>query len=204
MSQITAQMVNSLRKRTSISMIDCKKALEESGGDEEKAIDILKKKGAIKAAKKGERGASQGCVQSYIHMGGKVGVLIEVNCESDFVGKNEDFQAFAKDICMHIAASAPVAVRREEVPAEIIEKEKAMATEQIREEDAQKGKNRPAEVVEKIVEGKVNKYLSTVCLLEQPYVKNPDQTIQELVNEKIQKLGENIQIRRFARYSIGE
>ena len=198
MAQVTAQMVSALRQRTGISMMDCKNALKEADGDEEKAIDILRKRGAIKAAKRAERGASEGCVASYIHTGGRIGVLLELNCESDFVGKNEDFQAFARDICMHIAAASPtpIAVRREEVPVSMIDKEKEIALEQVAE--------KPPQAQEKIIEGKLNKFLSTVCLLEQPYVKNPDQTVQDLLNEKGLQLGENIQIRRFARYALGE
>ncbi|MGF1451865.1 MAG: translation elongation factor Ts [Opitutales bacterium] len=196
MAQVTAQMVNSLRQRTGISMMDCKNALKESDGDEEKAIDILRKKGAIKAAKRAERGASEGCVQSYIHMGGRIGVLLELNCESDFVGKNEDFQEFAREIAMHIAAAAPIAVRREEVPQSLLDKEREIALEQIA--------DKPPQAQEKIIEGKLNKYFSTICLLEQPYVKNPDQTVQDVINDRIQKLGENIVVGRFARYALGE
>ncbi len=196
MAQVTAQMVNSLRQRTGISMIDCKNALIEAEGNEETAIDILRKRGAIKAAKRADRSASEGCVQSYIHMGGRIGVLIELNCESDFVGKNEDFQAFARDICMHIAAAAPIAVRREEVPAELIARERDIAFSQVA--------DKPLPAQEKIVEGKISKFLSSVCLLEQPFVKNPDQTIEQLIASQVQKLGENIQIRRFARFALGE
>ena len=204
MATVDAKMVNSLRQRTGVSMLECKKALEEANGDVEAAIDLLKKRGIAKAAKRADREAVQGVIQAYIHMGGKVGVLIELNCESDFVAKNDDFQVFAKDLCMHIAAAAPVAVRREEVPEDVLERERNIGRGQIEEEDKAKGKSRPAEVIDKIVEGKINKYLSQVCLMEQPYVKNPDQTIQDLVNERIQLLGENIRINRFARYAIGE
>lgn len=189
-------MVNELRQRTGLGLMDCKKALVEANGDQEAAIDFLKKNGAIKAAKKAGREASEGTIASYIHMGGKVGVMLELNCESDFVAKNEGFQTLARDIAMHIAAAAPIAVSREEVPEDVIAKEREIAVAQ--------AEGKPAQAVEKIVEGKVNKYLSTVALLEQPYVKNTDQTIQELLTESIQRIGENIKIRRFARFAIGE
>ncbi|WP_269541264.1 translation elongation factor Ts [Cerasicoccus fimbriatus] len=196
MSAITASMVNELRQRTGLGLMDCKKALVESGGDQEAAIDHLKKNGAIKAAKKAGREASEGTVASYIHMGGKVGVMLELNCESDFVAKNEDFQNLARDIAMHIAAAAPVAVSREDVPADLIAKEREVAEAQ--------AEGKPAQAIEKIVEGKVNKFLSTVTLLDQPYVKNTDQTVGELLTESIQRIGENIKVRRFARFAIGE
>lgn len=196
MSAISASMVNELRQRTGLGLMDCKKALVEANGDQEAAIDFLKKNGAIKAAKKAGREASEGTIASYIHMGGKVGVMLELNCESDFVAKNEGFQTLARDIAMHIAAAAPIAVSREEVPEDVIAKEREIAVAQ--------AEGKPAQAVEKIVEGKVNKYLSTVALLEQPYVKNTDQTIQELLTESIQRIGENIKIRRFARFAIGE
>lgn len=196
MAQITAQMVNELRKRTGAGLMDCKKALVESDGSEEEAITILKKKGIAKAAKKADREASEGVIESYIHMGGKVGVILELNCESDFVAKNDEFKALARDICMHIAAASPVAVRAEEVDPAIIEKEKEVARAQ--------AEGKPAQAVEKIVEGKVNKYLQQVCLLDQPFVKNPDQTIQELLTAQIQKMGENLQVKRFVRFALGE
>lgn len=196
MSAISASMVNELRQRTGLGLMDCKKALVEANGDQEAAIDFLKKNGAIKAAKKAGREASEGTIASYIHMGGKVGVMLELNCESDFVAKNEDFQTLARDIAMHIAAAAPVAVSREEVPEDIIEKEREVAKAQ--------AEGKPPQAVEKIIEGKINKYLSQVALLEQPYVKNTDQTVQELLTETIQRIGENIKIARFARFAIGE
>lgn len=177
-------------------MMDCKRALVEADGDEEAAIAILKKKGIAKAAKKAEREASEGVVASYIHMGGKVGVLIELNCESDFVAKNDEFQALARDICMHIAAAAPIAVTSADVPEEVIAKEREVAEAQ--------AEGKPPQAVAKIVEGKVSKFLASVCLLDQPFVKNPDQTIGDLLTEKIQKIGENIKVRRFARFAIGE
>ena len=189
-------MVSELRARTGAGLMDCKKALAETDGNEEEALTLLKKKGMATAEKKSGRDAAEGTIQSYIHLGGKVGVLIEVNCESDFVAKNEDFGAFVKDICMHIAAAAPICVSREDVPADALEKEKEVAAAQ--------AEGKPAHAVEKIVEGKINKWLSTVSLLDQPFVKNPDQTIQELLTDKISTIGENIIIKRFTRYQIGE
>ncbi len=176
--------------------MDCKNALKDADGNEEEAIAILKKKGIAKAAKKADREAAEGIVESYIHMGGKVGVMLELNCESDFVAKNDEFKALARDICMHIAAAAPIAVRREEVDPAILEAERKVAEGQ--------AEGKPPAAIEKIVEGKINKYLSTVCLLEQPFVKNTDQTIGELLTASIQKIGENLQIRRFTRYAVGE
>ena len=176
--------------------MDCKKALVDADGNEEEAIAILKKKGIAKAAKKADREAAEGIIESYIHMGGKVGVMLELNCESDFVAKNDQFKTLARDICMHIAAASPIAVSREEVDPAIIEKEKEVAAAQ--------AEGKPPQAVEKIVEGKVNKYLSTVCLLEQPFVKNPDQTINDLLTASIQTIGENIKIRRFARFAVGD
>ncbi|MGE9293425.1 translation elongation factor Ts [Ruficoccus sp. ZRK36] len=196
MATISASMVNELRKRTGAGLMDCKGALVEANGDEEGAIAILKKKGIAKAAKKAGREASEGIIESYIHMGGKVGVMIEINCESDFVAKNDDFKAFARDVCMHIAAASPIAVSREEVDPAILEKEKEAAMGQ--------AEGKPAAAVEKIVEGKVNKYLEQNCLLEQPFVKNTDQTVGELLTQKIQTIGENLKIRRFVRYAIGD
>jgi elongation factor Ts len=195
MSEITAKMVGDLRARTGAGLMDCKKALKESGGDESKAIDYLRKKGIASAAKKADREASDGLVESYIHLGGKVGVLIEVNCETDFVAKTDDFRALVRDIAMHIAASNPACVTREEVPAELIEKEKEIAASQV--------VGKPENIVEKIVSGKIEKVYQDVVLLEQSFVKNPDQTIEQLLKEQIAKLGENIVIRRFARFQIG-
>lgn len=195
-AQITAQMVNELRGRTGVGLMDCKRALVESNGDFEEAITLLKKKGMATAAKKAGRNASEGTVQSYIHLGGKVGVLIELNCETDFVAKNEEFQNIARGISMHIAASSPLYVSREEVPAELVEKEKDVARSQC--------EGKPENAIEKIVEGKVDKWFSEICLLEQKFVKNQDQTIQELLNENIAKLGENIIVRRFSRFGLGE
>ena len=194
--EISSQTVKELREKTNAGMMDCKRALTEAGGDVEKAETILRTKGIASASKKSSRATQEGIVASYIHLQGKVGVLVEVNCETDFVAKNEGFRAFVKDITLHIAASQPLYVSREEVPVEMIEKEKSIYAEQV--------KGKPENVTAKIVEGKLDKYFSTVCLLEQGFIKNPDQTIKELVASKIAEIGENIVIRRFTRYSVGE
>ena len=195
---VTAAMVNELRKVTGAGLMDCKKALTETGGDHEKAIDYLRTKGLAAASKKSGRAATEGLVGSYIHAGGKIGVLVEVNCETDFVAKNENFQAFVKDIGMHIAAAAPLYVRREEVPAELIEREKAIYREKAKES------GKPETIIEKILDGQINKFFGDICLLEQPYVKDPDKTIQTLLNETISRIGENMSVRRFARFVLGE
>ncbi|GIM47829.1 elongation factor Ts [Collibacillus ludicampi] len=195
---ISAQQVKELREKTGAGMMDCKKALTEANGDMEKAIEILRERGLAAAAKKSGRIAAEGIVESYIHMGGKIGVLVEVNCETDFVAKTDEFRSFVKDVAMHIAASRPQYIRREEVPAEVVEKEKEI----LRAQTLNEGK--PANIVDKIVEGRIDKFFKEVCLLEQPFVKNPDITIDELVKEKIAKIGENINIRRFARFEMGE
>jgi elongation factor Ts len=195
---ISAQLVKELREKTGAGMMDCKKALTEANGDMEKAIEILREKGLAAAAKKSGRIAAEGIVESYIHMGGKIGVLVEVNCETDFVAKTDEFRTFVKDVAMHIAAARPQYIRREEVPAEVVEKEKEI----LRAQTLNEGK--PANIVDKIVEGRIDKFFKEVCLLEQPFVKNPDITIDELVKEKIAKIGENINIRRFARFEMGE
>lgn len=195
MSAISAKMVGELRAKTGAGLLDCKKALAETDGNEEQAIDLLRKKGMASAAKKADRSASDGLVESYIHMGGKVGVLLEVNCETDFVAKTDDFKALVRDIAMHIAATSPVCVNREDVPAELVEKEKEIAADQV--------KGKPANIVDKIVSGKIDKFYQEIVLLEQPFVKNPDLTIQELLKEQIAKLGENIVVNRFARFQIG-
>ncbi|KAF0215691.1 MAG: elongation factor [Geobacteraceae bacterium] len=195
---ITAEQVNELRKATGAGLMDCKKALTETGGDQEKAVDYLRKKGLAAAAKKSGRVASEGLVGSYIHAGGKIGVLVEINCETDFVAKNENFQAFVKDIAMHIAAASPQAVRREEVPADIIEREKEIYRAKAKET------GKPDNIIEKIVEGQVNKFYADICLLEQPFVKDPDKTVQTYLNETIAAIGENISVRRFCRFVLGE
>jgi elongation factor Ts len=194
--EIDPKQVKQLREKTNAGFMDCKRALAEAGGDLEKAETILRTKGIASAGKKASRVAKEGIVASYIHLQGKVGVLVEVNCETDFVAKNENFRAFVKDITLHIAAAQPQYVSREEVPAQIIEAERAIYAEQV--------KDKPANVVDKIVQGKLDKYYSTVCLLEQGFIKNPDQTINDLVKSKITELGENIVIRRFTRYQVGE
>lgn len=195
---ITAAQVNELRKVTGAGLMDCKKALTETGGDHEKAVDYLRKKGLAAASKKAGRVASEGVVGSYIHAGGKIGVLVEVNCETDFVAKNEGFQAFVKDVAMHIAAAGPQFVRREEVSADILEREKEIYRAKARET------GKPDNIIEKIIEGQVNKFYADICLLEQPYVKDPDKTVQTYLNETIATIGENMSIRRFARYVLGE
>jgi len=196
--QVSAQMVKELRDRTGAGMMDCKAALSETEGDLEKAVDALRKKGLAAAAKKAGRVAAEGLVWSYIHAGGKLGVLVEINCETDFVARTEPFQELAKDIAMHIAAAEPRWVRREEVTAADLERERAIFAEQA----AASGK--PANVIEKIVAGKIDKFYGETCLLEQPFVKNPEQTVAQLVQEKVAKIGENIQVRRFARFKLGE
>ncbi|UCH79590.1 MAG: translation elongation factor Ts [Nitrospiraceae bacterium] len=194
---ISASTVKELRDQTGAGMMDCKKALTESEGNAEKALDILRKKGLAKAQGKASREASDGYIGSYIHMGGKIGVLVEVNCETDFVAKTDDFQALVKDIAMHIAAANPTYVSREEIPSEVIDKEKEIFASQV--------ENKPSQVVDKIVEGKVEKFFSEVCLVDQVFVKDPDQKakIKDLIVEKIAKLGENIVIKRFARFQLG-
>ncbi len=194
--EIDPQLVKQLRDKTNAGMMDCKRALAESSGDLGKAEAILRTKGIASASKKASRATREGIVASYIHLQGKVGVLVEVNCETDFVAKNENFREFVKDITLHIAAAHPLYVSREEVPAKMIDAEKAIYESQV--------KGKPANVVNKIVDGKLDKFYSTVCLLEQGFIKNPDQTIKELLSAKIAELGENIVIRRFTRYLVGE
>jgi len=198
MAAITAGMVKELREKTGAGMLDCKKALEEANGDLEKATEVLREKGLAAAKNKAGRIASEGLVESYIHAGGRIGVLVEVNCETDFVAKNDAFREFVRDIAMQIAASNPKYVKREEVPQEEIEKEKEI----LRSQALNEGK--PAHIVDKMVEGRINKYFEEVCLLEQSFIKDPDKTIETLVNEKIASIGENISIRRFVRFELGE
>jgi len=194
---ISASTVKELRDQTGAGMMDCKKALTEADGDADKALDVLRKRGLAKAQGKASRDASEGYIGSYIHMGGKIGVLVEVNCETDFVAKTDDFQDLVKDIAMHIAATNPTYVSREEVPSEVIDKEKEIYASQV--------ENKPAQVVEKIVAGKVEKFFSEICLVDQVFVKDPDQKakINDLIVEKIAKLGENIVIKRFVRFQLG-
>src|SRR6184192_1528117 len=194
--QIDPKTVKELRDRTNAGMMDCKRALEEAAGDLDKAETILRTKGITSASKKASRATKEGIVASYIHLQGKVGVLVEVNCETDFVAKNENFRVFVKDITLHIAAAHPLYVSREDVPGKLIEAEREIYKAQV--------KGKPANVTEKIVDGKLDKFYSTVCLLEQGFIKNPDVTIKDLLNGKIAELGENIIIRRFTRYLVGE
>jgi elongation factor Ts len=191
-------MVKDLRDRTGAGMMDCKKALVETNGDIEKAIEYLREKGIAKAANKSGRIASEGIVESYIHGGGRIGVLVEVNIETDFAAKNEDFRAFVKDIAMQIAAMNPQYVRREEVPADIIEKEKEILKVQAINE------GKPEHIAEKMVNGRIEKYYNEICLLEQPFIKENDKTVEQVLKEKISTIGENINIRRFARFEMGE
>lgn len=194
---ITSQMVKELRDKTNAGMMDCKKALSETAGDMEKAVDLLRQKGLAVAQKRADRATSQGVIESYIHAGSKLGVLVEVGCETDFVAKTDDFIAFAKDIAMHVAAANPVSVTRDEVPADLIEREREIYKAQAI--DAGK----PENIAEKMVTGKIDKFISEICLMEQKFVKNPDLSVQDLLNELIAKMGENISIKRFARFQIG-
>jgi elongation factor Ts len=196
MAEVNPTLVKQLRDKTNAGMMDCKRALVESEGDLSKAEDILRKRGIASASKKASRSAKEGVIASYIHLQGKVGVLVEINCETDFVAKNENFRDFVKDITLHIAAAHPLYVSRDQVPAESVEREREIYRAQVT--------GKPANIVEKIVEGKIDKFFSNVCLLDQAFIKNPDQTIKDLVALKIAELGENIVIRRFARYAVGE
>ena len=194
--EITAKMVSDLRARTGAGMMECKKALVEAQGNEETAIEILRKKGVATAAKKAGRTAEQGVVEAYIHSNHKVGVLIEVACESNFVAKNEDFRAFVRDLCMHIAAASPICIRRDEVPADLVEKEREIAMAQMAED------KKPDAIKQKIVDGKIDKFIAGVALLEQPFVKDDKLTIEQLLTQKIATIGEKIEIKRFTRYQI--
>ncbi len=196
--KITSQMVKELRDKTNAGMMDCKKALQEHEGDMDKAVDFLRQKGLAIAAKRADRSTSEGIVETYVHSGGKLGVMVEVGCETDFVAKTDDFINFAKDMAMHIAAASPVAMSREEVPADVVQREKDIYTQQA----IDSGK--PANIAEKIVEGKLNKYYSEICLIEQKFIKDPDVSIQDKLNELIAKMGENISIKRYARMQIGQ
>ncbi len=195
--EITGKMVADLRAQTGAGIVDCKKALVEADGNVEQAIEILRKKGVATAAKKAGRNASQGLVAAYIHSNNKVGVLIEVACESDFVAKNEEFKAFVKDLCMHIAAASPVCISREEVPQDLVAKETEIAMAQLAED------KKPEAVKEKIVKGKIDKFISGICLLEQPFVKDDSITVGDLITQKIATIGEKIEVKRFTRYQIG-
>lgn len=198
MTAITAAMVKQLREKTGAGMMDCKKALTEAGADIEKAVDFLRKKGLATAAKRAGRAVSEGTICSYIHMGGKIGVMVEVGCETDFVAKNDDFVAFARDIAMHVAATNPLGIKPEDISADVVEREKEIYRAQARET------GKPEAIIEKIIEGKIGKFYKENCLLQQPFVKNPDLTVADLLNELIAKIGENIAVKRFVRYQVGE
>jgi elongation factor Ts len=195
---ITAKEIAALRARTGLGMMECKAALVEADGDAEKAIDIMRKKGVAKAAKRAERTTSNGIIESYVHNNGKIGVLVEVLAETDFVAKNDEFKEFAHDVALHVAAMNPKYLSREEIPAEILEKEKAIVMEEV------KASGKPENIVEKMVEGKMAKFAAEICLLDQPFVKDGDKTISDLLTEKIAKIGEKIVIARFCRFEIGE
>jgi elongation factor Ts len=194
---ITSAMVKDLRDKTNAGMMDCKKALAETGGDMEKAVDLLRQKGLAVAQKRAGRTTSEGTIQTYIHAGGKLGVMVEVGCETDFVAKTDSFIEFAKGVAMHIAAASPVAITREEVPPELLAREREIFKKQALDS------GKPENILDKIVSGKVDKFYAEVCLLEQKYVKNPDITIQDLLNELVATLGENISVKRFCRFQVG-
>jgi elongation factor Ts len=202
MAEITATAVKQLREKTGAGMMECKNALVESGGDEEKAINILRERGLASAKKREGRIAAEGIVGSYIHMGGKVGVLVELNCETDFVARGDEFQQLVKDIAMHIAAAEPRYVTREEIPASVLDKEREIARAQAKNDP--KMANKPEQVIEKIVEGRLNKFYEETVLVDQPFVKAPEKTVGEHVTEKVSKTGERIAVRRFTRYKMGE
>lgn len=196
--EVSASAVKELREKTGAGMMDCKKALAETGGDVQKAIDYLRQKGLAAAAKKADRAAADGAVGAYVHPGGKIGVLVEINCETDFVARTAEFQSLLKDVAMQVAAANPRYLRREEVPAAELDKEKAIYRQQALET------GKPEKVVDKIVEGKIERFYSEACLLEQAFIKDPDKKVTDILNESIGRLGENIQIRRFSRYHLGE
>ena len=195
--KITSQMVKELRDKTNAGMMDCKKALAETEGDLEQAVDLLRKKGLAVARKRSDRATSEGVIASYIHAGGKLGTLVEVGCETDFVAKTDDFIAFARDVAMHVAASSPVAIGRDEVDQEMLERERKILEQQALDS------GKPANIVEKIVTGRMDKFYAENCLMEQQFVKNPDLTIQDVLNGLVAKLGENISIKRISRFQIG-
>ena len=198
MAEISAKDVKELRDRTGAGMMECKGALTEASGDMERAIDILRAKGAAKAAKRAERETKEGSVGSYIHMGGRIGVLVEIGCETDFVARNDEFQKLVRDIAMHIAAAAPVAVRREDFSPELVERERSVYLESMKES------GKPEAIWNKIVDGKLEKFFAEGALLEQPFVKNPDITVGQLVTETAARTGEKVEVRRFARFALGE
>ncbi|MDD3813356.1 MAG: translation elongation factor Ts [Desulfocapsaceae bacterium] len=194
---ITSQMVKDLRDKTGAGMMDCKKALSENAGDMEKAVDFLRQKGLAVAAKRAGRATSEGVVETYIHAGGKLGVMVELNCETDFVAKTDDFREFARDVAMHIAAANPVSLSRDDVPADIVERERQIYVQQAIES------GKPESIAEKMVTGKIDRFLSEICLLEQQFVKNPEKSIQDMLTELVGKMGENVSIKRFARFQVG-
>ncbi len=198
MAEVTMEMIKKLRERTAAGFMDCKKALEEAGGDMEKAVDLLRQKGLAVAAKRAGKATTEGVVVAYIHANKKLGAMVEVNCETDFVARTEEFQKFAYDVAMHIAATNPICISRDDMPQEVLEKEKEIYAAQARES------GKPENIIEKIVQGKLEKFYKEAVLLEQPFVKNPDLTIQDLLNELMSKTGERIVIRRFTRYQVGE
>ncbi len=198
MKPISAELVKQLREKSGAGVMDCKQALTESAGDLDKAIEFLRKKGLATAAKRAGRATSEGAIQSYIHMGGKLGVMVEVSCETDFVAKNDDFQEFARNMAMHIAASNPLGIGPEDIAQDILDKEKEI----YRAQAAETGK--PDNIVDKITEGKLSKFIKENCLMDQPYVRNPDITVADLLNELIAKIGENITVKRFVRFQVGE
>ncbi|MBA3818030.1 MAG: translation elongation factor Ts [Deltaproteobacteria bacterium] len=196
--EVTATLIKDLRERTGAGMSDCKKALVEVDGDMDKAIDYLRTKGLAKAAKKAGREATEGSVVSYIHGGGRIGVLVEINCETDFVARNEDFQAFSREVALQIAAMNPQFVRKDEVSADVIEKERAVLLAKAKES------GKPDQVVQKMVDGQITKWMKEICLLDQPFVKDPDKTIEQIQQALVAKIGENIKVRRFVRFELGE
>jgi len=198
MTTISASEVQELRQRTGVGMMECKKALVETDGDMDEAVELLRTRGQAKAEKKSGRAAGEGRVASYIHLGGKIGVMVEVNCETDFVAKTEDFQELGRNLAMQIAAASPLAVSRESLPAEVVEKEASIYRQQAQES------GKPADIVEKIARGRLEKWYQEVCLLDQAYIKDPDRKVSDVINEAIQRLGENIVVRRFVRYEVGE
>jgi elongation factor Ts len=197
MSTISAAMVKELREKSGAGIMDCKQALAENDGDMEKAVDFLRKKGLATAAKRAGRATSEGTIQSYIHMGGKIGVMVEVNCETDFVAKTDDFIEFSKNLAMHIAATSPVGITAEDVPDDVIERERSIYREQALE------MGKPEKMIDKIVDGKLNKFFKESCLMDQPFVRDPEKTITDYLNEVIAKTGEKVTIKRFARFQVG-
>jgi elongation factor Ts len=204
MADVTATMVKSLRTRTGAGMMDCKNALLETGGDEEKAVELIQKKGLAKAAKKAGAIAAEGVIQSYVHPGSRIGVLVEVNCQTDFVARNEEFKEFAENIALQIASMAPQFVRREDIPEDQKQKQRAIFEGQLAEEEEKSGKKRPEAAIEQILEGKLNKWMAEGCLLEQSFIHDDKKTVQQVLDELTAKIGEKLDVRRFTRYELGE